>query len=237
MNSWSKAKYAVSGFVVGALFFGSIGFAASSSQSIQVSLQKVFFKINGVDKTTSDGMYDNNGTKVPASFMYKGTNYLPMRMVAEMLGKEVKWDGKNSTVLVGSEKGEGVYLANLNPLKIENLSPSNYFQVNQEMAMNGQSYTSGIQLRDRSNVQVHYALDSNYKTFTGLIGLDDNAINKDTFTVTISGDGREIKRYTLVEGSSPQELIVDVTGVMNLTIKYETDGYNTVDIANAYLIR
>nr|WP_256455312.1 NPCBM/NEW2 domain-containing protein [Cohnella sp. GbtcB17] len=182
-------------------------------------------------------MYDNNGTKVPASFMYKGTNYLPMRMVAEMLGKEVKWDGKNSTVLVGSEKGEGVYLANLNPLKIENLSPSNYFQVNQEMAMNGQSYTSGIQLRDRSNVQVHYALDSNYKTFTGLIGLDDNAINKDTFTVTISGDGREIKRYTLVEGSSPQELIVDVTGVMNLTIKYETDGYNTVDIANAYLIR
>ena len=35
-------------------------------------------------------------------FLYNGTNYLPVRAVAEALGKDVGWDGLTSTILINS---------------------------------------------------------------------------------------------------------------------------------------
>jgi len=38
-----------------------------------------------------------NGKQVPYSILYKGTTYLPMRKVAELVGKEVTWDQDTNT--------------------------------------------------------------------------------------------------------------------------------------------
>lgn len=34
-------------------------------------------------------------------FVYEGTTYVPLRFMAESLGKEVAWDGKTSSIFVG----------------------------------------------------------------------------------------------------------------------------------------
>lgn len=50
-------------------------------------------------------------------FMFEGTNYLPVRALAESLGLNVAWDGKTATVVLTSPNaaqktsfGEGMYL-------------------------------------------------------------------------------------------------------------------------------
>ncbi|MBQ8033037.1 MAG: hypothetical protein IJ266_03690 [Elusimicrobiaceae bacterium] len=50
-------------------------------------------------------------------FMFEGTNYLPVRALAESLGLNVAWDGKTATVVLTSPDagqktsfGEGMYL-------------------------------------------------------------------------------------------------------------------------------
>lgn len=235
-------KSAAIGFIAGAVFFSGVSFAATSS-TIQVSFDKVNFWINGVNKTVPSGKYNNNGTEVPASFMYKGTNYLPMRMVAEMLGKEVNWDGKTSSVYVGSTKGDGVYLSDLNPTISQS---ANSVQVNKNMLLGGQVYTNGISISEYAVTDIAYALDSKYKKFSGLVGLDEG-IKYSNFSnarvVTIVGDGNELARYTLLKGSKPLEVNVDVTGVLSLkiSIKDPVDDHNTiystVDIVNPFLLK
>ncbi|MEF2247954.1 NPCBM/NEW2 domain-containing protein [Paenibacillus sp. IITD108] len=236
-------KSATIGFIAGAVFFSGVSFAATSS-TIQVSFDKVNFWINGVNKTVPSGKYNNNGTEVPASFMYKGTNYLPMRMVAEMLGKEVNWDGKTSSVYVGSTKGDGVYLSDLNPTGISYPYPGDKIVVNPTMKLGGQLYTNGI-FFNRVTTDIEYALDSKYKKFSGIVGLDDSG-NKNTTVVTFLGDGNELATYTLLAGSKPSEFNVDVTGVLSLKISISVPGdrknnanvgYSVVDIVNPFLLK
>ncbi len=232
-------KSATIGFIAGAAFFSGISFAATPS-TIQVSFDKVNFWINGVNKTVPSGKYNNNGTEVPASFMYKGTNYLPMRMVAEMLGKEVTWDGKTTSVFVGSTKGDGAYLSDLNPTISKN---AGYVKANQQMILSGQVYTNGISISDEAITVIEYALDSKYKKFSGFVGLDDNSKFFGTRNVVILGDGNELARYTLIKGSKPLEVNVDVTGVLSLKIGIENSAegidnwYSAVDIVNPFLLK
>ena len=40
-------------------------------------------------------------------FMFVGTNYLPVRALAESLGLEVAWDGKTNTVVLTTPKNSG----------------------------------------------------------------------------------------------------------------------------------
>ena len=75
------------GFTLGAVFFGSIAFAATTK--IEASLDPIKFIIDNVDKTPLNGNFNNNGTSVPASLSYKGTTYVPLKMVSNMIDKNV----------------------------------------------------------------------------------------------------------------------------------------------------
>jgi hypothetical protein len=50
---------------------------------------------------------DSNGNDV-APFCADGTTYLPVRAIAEALGKEIKWDGDTASVKIDGAKGLGV---------------------------------------------------------------------------------------------------------------------------------
>lgn len=53
---------------------------------------------------------DANGNSVEP-FMFNGTNYLPVRIVAEAVGLEVGWDGENSTVVLTTpESSQTIYM-------------------------------------------------------------------------------------------------------------------------------
>ncbi|MDQ0285159.1 hypothetical protein J2Z49_000249 [Desulfofundulus luciae] len=71
----------------------AIGSAGNVLQSIAVdfyAVKKII--IDGADKTPP-------ADKRP--FVYNGTTYVPLRYVAEALGKQVKWDGATGTIYIG----------------------------------------------------------------------------------------------------------------------------------------
>lgn len=83
----SKHKGIIIIIIVLNLFIGSIVFATNGAKMIEVLFNNVNLKVNGetveVDNIT-----------------YNGTTYAPIRVVAEMLGKEVGWDGDTNTVSI-----------------------------------------------------------------------------------------------------------------------------------------
>lgn len=229
MSKLSKMKYAVSGFLAGSIFFGSIAFAATST--IDVSFDKLKFIINGVDKTTSDGMFNNHGTKVPSSFIYSGTTYIPMRMAGEMLGKPVDWDGKNKAVLIGSEIGDTVLLSDLAPA-----SSSAGIELNKNVTINEQSYNQGFRFKESKYIE--YNLDAKYAELTGIIKLlDSTNMYAQGVDLTISGDGNVLFETAVLQGANPLDIKIDVTGVLKLKIETKVKStWSTLDFVNPTLL-
>lgn len=82
----------VAGLVVGAV---PVAFAKVGGVSIPVTYNNIKIVVDGKE-VKSD--------KEP--FTYEGTTYLPVRAVAEAVGKEVKWDSTTQTVTLTSTKEE-----------------------------------------------------------------------------------------------------------------------------------
>jgi hypothetical protein len=94
------------GIIVSCILFSSIPVFAESINSI---LNSINIKVNGsfVGKVGEDYTLQN-GEKVPLSISYKGTTYLPMRKLAELLGKEVIWDNQTKTASVNDKVSSAI---------------------------------------------------------------------------------------------------------------------------------
>lgn len=81
------------------LFASLIGTVAATTGTVTRELEYHDIKVtlNGNDLD----LRDVNGNSVEP-FMFDGTNYLPVRVVAEALGLNVGWDGNTSTILLTS---------------------------------------------------------------------------------------------------------------------------------------
>lgn len=98
-NKISRLKHASIGFLCGAVCFG--GIAQAAMQPIQVSFDKIKFFVQGIERSSPNGTYDNGGISVPEAMIYEGTTYVPIRKVSELLNMPVFWDGRNKAVSVG----------------------------------------------------------------------------------------------------------------------------------------
>ncbi len=78
----------------------SVCFAAGSNYTKQLTANYVGIQlvVDGVSYEPKDA----NGNVVEP-FIVDGTTYLPVRAVAEALGKEVNWDGETKTVYIGAK--------------------------------------------------------------------------------------------------------------------------------------
>lgn len=227
MKKTYKLRHLIVSFLCGSLFFSGLTFAAS--KNIEVSFDKLMFIVNGVDKTSSDGMFDNNGSKVPASFIYEGTTYIPMRMISNMLGKAVDWDGSKQAVVIGNQLGDGDYLSDL-PLAAT--SKSELLQINKQATIDGQTYAKSITLGNFL-VDVTYNLDNKYTQLSALVGMSFNGYNG-SGKVKITGDGKTLFERAYANGSTSADVNIDVTGVLQLKIEI-TEGLSGAIIANPYL--
>lgn len=80
------------GVLIGALVFGTIGFASGSQRQITVDFLPLKFFFNGVEKHLEQ--------EQPA-FVYNDVTYVPVRFVAETLGQPVEWDGDSLSIFIG----------------------------------------------------------------------------------------------------------------------------------------
>lgn len=89
-----RLKDMVCGAVVASMVLcsGTVAFAKVANTSIPVSFSNIKIIVDGKQLSTS---------KEP--FTYNGTTYLPVRAVAEAVGKDVTWDGTTKTVYLGEK--------------------------------------------------------------------------------------------------------------------------------------
>ncbi|HZG77389.1 MAG TPA: superoxide dismutase family protein [Paenibacillus sp.] len=82
-------------FLCGSIFFS--GAAMAQSANISVSLEKLKFYVQGENRASASGTF--NGA--PEAMIYQGTTYVPVRMVGQLLGQPVHWDGATKSVWLG----------------------------------------------------------------------------------------------------------------------------------------
>lgn len=92
MQFKERIKYFLTGLIVGSLLFSTITIAAGTNISAYFYPIKYYF--DGVEKTPPDSQ---------KGFIYNGTTYVPLRFMAQSLGKEVGWDGSTYSVFVGKQ--------------------------------------------------------------------------------------------------------------------------------------
>lgn len=85
----------VTGIIVSALVFSTVGTAFAKSGTIQKELE--YNNISVMLDGKKLDLRDAKGNSVEP-FMFDGTNYLPVRALAEALGLNVTWDGTTQTV-------------------------------------------------------------------------------------------------------------------------------------------
>lgn len=97
-------KLFVAGFLSAFIILIAIDvYAVGIQKTIEVVLNKVNISQDGTLITMADEDYVlESGETVPFSIVYKNTTYLPVRKLAEIFGKEVKWDGENNLIGINS---------------------------------------------------------------------------------------------------------------------------------------
>lgn len=90
-------KKELKGFIIGVtltlMLISTAVFADSTMKTIQVLFNEVNITVNG-KKIEADNI------------AYQGTTYVPLRAVAESLGKEVGWDQKTKTASINDKREE-----------------------------------------------------------------------------------------------------------------------------------
>ncbi|WP_221038852.1 protease complex subunit PrcB family protein [Gelria sp. Kuro-4] len=95
----------VAGVLVGVLSVVGVGF--SGSQTVPAAVNQVQFVLHGDKIQPSDrpGYYFNGRAYVPAALSLSGTNYVPLRFVAESLGLKVAWDQATRSIILDAPAG------------------------------------------------------------------------------------------------------------------------------------
>ncbi|MGI6603851.1 MAG: protease complex subunit PrcB family protein [Firmicutes bacterium] len=97
-----KGKWRLAAVILaGVMFIVGVGFSAK--ETVPALVNQVQFVLNDREVQPSDrpGYYFNGVDYVPEALNYKGTNYVPLRFVAEVLGLKVAWDQETRSIILG----------------------------------------------------------------------------------------------------------------------------------------
>ncbi len=148
-------------FILGGLTFTYLSTtdAASSLKKINVYQDTIHYYVDKVEKKPQEGQ---------SGFIYEGTTYVPMRFIAESLGKNVTWDGKSKSVYIG-DVPKFISLKDVKPIG----SDEDHFFHNPSSIVisTGEKFEQSYQLggfHGGGAVQDHtveYLVNGKYKTF------------------------------------------------------------------------
>lgn len=100
----NKFKTFIIGTVAGSLLAGGISYAADSFQ-IEASFPKWSYWLDGKQiqsENYHDGVIRLGSEDVPATIQYKGVNYVPVRFLADAMGKEIEWNRNQERIDIRS---------------------------------------------------------------------------------------------------------------------------------------
>lgn len=103
-------KSYVKGVITGILIGAVVSAISAVAENIDVLFNEVRINVKGVDAIQQGENIDlGEGESTPASILYNGTTYLPMRKLGELSGQQVYWNGDSKTVsMTGKQKDVNV---------------------------------------------------------------------------------------------------------------------------------
>lgn len=99
MRKWLRGF--VSGCTVMIILMSSVSVYASGGvqEMIDVMMNNVKLNVDGNNVSNEGENYKlSNGDEVPFSLLYKGTTYLPIRKISELIDYEIAWEGESNTI-------------------------------------------------------------------------------------------------------------------------------------------
>lgn len=197
----------ISGLIVGSILFGSaMCFAAYGKKNVVAEYSNI--------KIVLDGGLVNSSTE---PFMLDGRVYVPLRMVAEAMGKQVGWE--NNTVLIGSAKQSLVLNDLIKPSETGLTCTSGT-----NSKVNETTYPRGfyaIGKKDFTNSDLSFFVrGKGIKEVNGSIGLDDSNPDGAEVGVKVLTDSKKIWEGTIKKGQNPVPVNIKLENNVN-NIKFE----------------
>ncbi len=202
-----RFKSIVTGVVIGSAITSSVNvFAYDGTQDIQATFKNIKVYIDGAELTPKDAL---GNTLEP--FIYNGSTYLPIRAVAEAVGKEVSYDANTNSIYLGDSNTVTKSQANGAYLEPYTGSDYKFGDVN----LGGIKYANSLSLFG----EVYYNLSGKYTTFSGVYAFEDGTSNNlIDDTLQFYGDGILLGEYKVNVGDLPKNFTFNVTGVTQLKI-------------------
>jgi len=205
------------GFLSASLMIGCVtAFAANTTTLYNVIANGIKIVVDGQKLNPTDA----NGNKVEP-IIYNGTIYLPVRAVANALGKAVYWDGPDYTVYLGDMDGGLGY-----PTEELNVSDNigDYFwKASRDLKDNYGNYYSRAIDCDFTNHSYDTTFEKicnmKFSKIKGTIYIENGSTLDEDVQILIKADGKTI--YTspaLNKRTAPIEFNVDITGCNILQI-------------------
>ena len=99
-------KNYIKGIITGIIIGAVICSIPALADTIDALFNNVRISVNGVDQIQwGENIQLADGAETPASILYNGTTYLPMRKLGELSGNKIYWNGDSRTVgMTGAQK-------------------------------------------------------------------------------------------------------------------------------------
>lgn len=236
MKKQKRLITAIAAMLCAAIMCGA-AFAAGSAttmKTIEAYYSGIKLVVDGVEVTPKDA----NG-KVVDPFVSDGTTYLPVRALANALGKEVEWDGESKTVFIGARPGQGEnWMKKLPPYKLnynsgykDGSDPSSYYVVG------GTKITEGVCLYSPfSGSEEGYAIwntNLQYSNMSFKIGHLDKAAAVNT-VLNIYLNGELTESYDLSWDAPSMTVNLPLKNAAN--VKFSVGSPDRINSAIGYVI-
>ena len=240
MKEGIKVKKILKGYLSG---FISATFIIGCAMVFASNTTTLYNVINSGIKIVVDGQKfnptDASGNTVEP-FIYQGTTYLPVRAIANAVGKAVYWDGPNTTVYLGDTDGRLEYpTATIND--VDNISDRLYYfrSVSAEKLTDnyGNAYSYANYYGDLSNSEIcpfQALLNMKYSRFKCVLYVPRGCTTNESAKILIKTDGKIV--YTspeMTKTSAPVSVDIDITGCNDFQIECSGECRELGYIANA----
>ena len=203
----------VMGFLSASLLVTGIGYAANTTTLYDVLVEGVKIVVDGQKINPKDA---NGNTVEP--IIYNGTTYLPVRAVANALGKAVYWDGPNYTVYLGDMDGKLEYPT----VMLKDMdSISDDFVIAGDLIDNYENQYGSALAKNYINSQTYeYLLNMKYSRFKCTLYIPEGTFYDQNAVITIMADGKQVYSSPVMDKTSrPVHIDVDVTGCNDFKIE------------------
>ena len=228
-------KERLKGFIAGILTAAILlSMVTVFAKTIDVTMEGIKVYWDGVEKKLTDA----NGEKVEP-MIYNGTTYVPVRAMANLLGKKVSWNQQQQAVIVGD-----MPVAKSTPIedmknKVNKGGWSNvYIGKDANYTLKDKTYQCENLVKWFGDTI--FMLNGEYTQLVASIVIPYTQVGADEkgriefYSVENDGTETEIDTIELVQTEDPINIKINLKGVENL--KIDSDDWMSVQMFNAYFL-